>query len=274
MKKLIPCAAVFLLLISKGFCQQHAQDGYLSLTLGPAFAIGNYSGKTLNSSNASGFAKTGQAANITYDHLLGHYFGLTAILRGQRNPLDTRALEAKFSEAKFYQAIWFGQSPTQPPPAIPYSTYPNWKFDKKAWLSASLLIGGYGEFEIKKASPLAIIVRLTAGAIYARSPELNGQSITDTATAHITQSRGSAFGLSYITAAGLKYKIAKGVCLLATAEYFETSTLKFKDVVVTTTTTHGTPGLPNYSVAQSRSTGTAQQKISSINITAGIGIQL
>jgi hypothetical protein len=269
MKKIILAAIISLLTVSSSYSQTAGNRGYLGISVGPSFPVGNYGRKNLDNS-ASGFAKTGETVAISYAKLTGKHFGFAGILVGQLNPLDTKAMENSFSQMRIPLGIW-SSSTTNPPPG-PYTTYPNWKIEKKSWLAASLLAGGYGEFS--SGDNFSFTVKAMAGVVYASSPAITGSSITDTAQAYYKQSSKSALGMSYLTSGGIKYNLSKKISLLTNVEYFATSEIRLKDIKTTITTFKGTPGSPDYSAAQSIRTADGKQTIGTVNVVVGIGISL
>jgi len=135
-----------------------------------------------------------------------------------------------------------------------------------------LLAGGYGEFS--SGDNFSFTVKAMVGVIYASSPAISGSSITDTAQAYFKQSKGSGFGMSYLSAAGIKFNLSKKITLLTSLEYLGTSEIRLKDLKTTITTFKGTPGSPEYTAAQSIRTVDGKQSIGTVNIVFGIGINL
>jgi hypothetical protein len=259
--------------ISFVFSQTTKDRSSISISVGAAMPTGQFSSTDLLDSK-SGFAKIGEEVSISYSTPLTKGWSFIAHVQGQRNPLNTNAFESSFSQAKIYQGFYFGTGLNNPPPQTSYKIYPNWKFEKKSWLYGALLLGGQRQFSVDKSDGFNFFAKIMVGAIYAKSPKLNGSSITDTATAHIEQSKSSAFGFVYSFGGGLNYNLPKTFFLTSTVAYCETNQMKFKDVKATLTATKGTFGSPEYSVGQSTTTGNGKQIISSINISVGIGIRL
>jgi hypothetical protein len=272
MKAIVIPVTIFLLISLNSFSQNNIDKGSFAVSIGPAFPVGAYAAKDL-SKPSSGFAKIGQSASVTYDRLLEKHFGFSAALHLQRNPLNTKAFETIFSQTKIYQGFWAG-SPNQPPPSLPYTIYPNWKFEKRSWFFGSLRLGAFAQFYPKGSSNIVFITKAMIGVIYAASPRLVGNSITDTATAHIEQSKSSAFGFTYSVSGGIKYNLHKRVFLLTNLEFMGTNNIRFRDVKVSIITFKGSPGSPDYSGQQSLTTTDGKQVISSLNINIGIGLRL
>src|SRR5215216_710639 len=177
------CLSVFLY----NYAQTKTVERDISFSAGPSFPIGKFNSKEFYSPS-SGFAKTGLSINISYDHLIGKHFGIAATLKGQTNPLDINSMEKSFSKAKIYSGAFAFSAPPQTTPPSSYTTYPNWKFDKASWLLAVILLGPSAKFTMQSNGKTFFTTKAMIGAIYAKSPKLNGDSRTDTATAHIEQS--------------------------------------------------------------------------------------
>jgi hypothetical protein len=272
MKQKICCFFSALVIFSFSYSQSPSTKGYISFSVGPAFPIGDFGSDDIKK-NSSGLAKLGQAANFSWSRLLGKRLGIAAVLHGQRNPLNTRSMEKQFSKTGISQGFWLVSDLGQPLPPPSYTVYPNWKFEKGSWLKGSLLIGGYGEFPFRN-NIISFVAKALAGYGYVSAPAIKGSSITDTATAHLEQTKSSACGLTYLVNGGLKIDISKNISLLTQVEYVSTAELRFDDVKATLTTTRGTPGTPGFSIAQSRITGQARQTISSLNVMAGVALKL
>ena len=272
MKKRISCLAIALLVFIFSYSQTSPNKGYASFSIGPSFPVSDFGNDDILN-NSSGLAKGGQLVNFSYSRLLGKRLGITASLHGQRNPLNTGSMEKQFSQTGISQGLWFISDPNQPLPPISYTIYPNWEFEKGSWLMGSLLLGGYGEFPLGN-DKIALTAKALAGLAYVSAPAIKGSSITDTATAHIEQTKSSAWGPVYSVGSGLKFDINEKLSLLTQLEYITTANLSFDDVKATLTTTRGTQGTPEFSVAQSVATGQARQTISSINLQFGIALKL
>lgn len=251
-------------------CQLVKGSKYLSLTLGPSISTGKF-GETEISSNNIGFAGTGQFASLSYGFLLDRKFGICIELHGQRNPLATGKLESAYARTNLAIGVivWPGP-PSPPPPPPPPTYYPNWKFEKSSWLSASLQVGSYGQFPLQ--SKFSVNARALIGAAFAKCPQLEGSSITDTATAHIFQNDGSAWAFAYTLGTGVQYDISRTLYVTAQLSFFGTNKFRFKQIKTTTTTTKGTPGSP-YQVAQSTRVYDRSQHITSLNTGIGIGFR-
>jgi hypothetical protein len=261
-----------LILIAFNCFAQNKNNGTIVFSIGPSFPVGKYASKDIMS-NSAGLAKTGETASLSFYSKRKKQFGFTVAMQAQRNPLNTKALENGFSQAKFSQFVVFASNGTMPPPPSSYTTYPNWKFDKHAWLAASLLAGCYAEFASHNSS-LSFILKGMIGGLYVSSPKLNGKSITDTATASFEQNSKSGIGFTCLLGSGIKYQLSKKLSLYSDLEYAGTNDIKFKKIHGVFFTTHGSPGSPNYSVSQATITADRRQKITNINFRIGMGLRL
>jgi hypothetical protein len=261
-----------LLNLSLAYSQSVTDKNFLDVLIGPSFPAGEYAKKDITNSS-SGFAKAGEFLKISYTHLLQKDFGLSAAIHGQRNPLNTKALEASLSQADFYETAFAGSTLNPTPAPYPSSRYGNWKFDKHSWLVGSFLLGGYGQLAPQRSNRLLLTAKAMAGVVYAHAPAINGKSTSDTAAAQITRSSSSAFGFAWSIATGIKLQLSNKIYLLTQAEYFGTNKILFKDVKVTFTSAHYSNGFPTSANMQT-ATGNEKQKIVPANLNFGIGIWL
>ncbi len=114
MKKQILFIPCFLFAIISGYSQE--KRNYLLLSAGPSFPISNFTSKDLNNNNA-GFAKAGQHIDISFVHKLNKTFGIAASIYAQKNPHDTKTLNAKFSDpgSAIYFLLAMALNPSSPP---------------------------------------------------------------------------------------------------------------------------------------------------------------
>ena len=278
MKRFLFGAALLLLVFVRGFSQDKKDNSILSLSFGPSLPLGNYHSTDINNSKA-GFAGFGGDVNISYAHLLHKNFGIAAAVIGHFHPLNTNAMEKSFDNEKFITGPVFITGMGQPPPPpTSYIEWSNWKFNKKSWLSGSALLGAYGDFPV--TPKVSIIAKAMAGAACVSMPELKGEAYNDTSLIMVDQKKVSSIGFAYVLNAGVKYNLTKRFSLLAAIEYFSTANIKFKNV--TSTSFIGIyPVIPytyilgNYSVIDaSSSTANVYQKLSSLNLNIGVGLNL
>jgi hypothetical protein len=276
MKKILLLFSLTAFKITFVFSQRFKDKGTISISVGPALPVGKFSAKDIND-NIAGFAKPGQSVSVSYSKLVSKNWGIAIDIRGQRNPLNTTALKNSLSTAKISQGIsfWSGSVTNIPPPQLTTVIYPNWQFEKKAWLYGALLLGPTGQFTVDKSNKITLITKAMIGAVYAQSPATKGSSITDTATARIEQSKSSAFGFIYSFSGGVNYSLNKKVFLSATLTYAGTNQITFKDVTSSLLTTKGSFTSPaGFSTQQLITTADGKQPISSVNLLFGIGIKL
>ena len=259
--------------VSSVFSQAAKERGNISITVGAAMPVGQFASTALLDSK-SGFAKTGESLSLSYSRPIAKTTSLIVHIQAQRNPINKNAFENSFSQLKIYQGFYAGSGQNNPPPQTSYKIYPGWKFEKKSWLYRALLLGAQKQFKPNSYDKINLFAKIMAGAMYAQSPELNGKSFSDTATANFQQSKSSAFGFVYSFGGGFNYTLTKTVFLTSALAYFGSNKIVFKDVKTTFTTTKGTFGSPEYSVQQSATTGNGKQAISSVNVAAGIGFKL
>ncbi len=252
---------------------QGSNKATISFKAGPAFPTGHFASTNLYD-ESSGFAKTGETISVSYAKPIAKKIAFLINLSGQRNPINRSAFEASFSKAKIYQGFYFGSDPNNPPPQTNYEIYPNWTFEKGLWLHAALQLGAEGRFPLNEQKNIQLITNATIGSLYATSPGLKGNSVTDTASAVLTESKSSAFGLIYSLACGLNYHLNKRCFITSALNYTGTSKVEFKNVRTVLTTTKGNFGTPGYSVQQSTITANGKQSITSVNLLIGFGISL
>ncbi len=270
---LLPIA---LCLLSLPCCVQHADaqsaggKNSFSISLGTSVPVGSFS-STDPSNREAGYAKLGEMANLTYTYTFYKGLGLTAMLMGQRNGLNTDALGRQLTDA----GIYFGFSGSSP------NHYPGWKFDKKSWWTESAMLGLTREWTLAPKSGWTFTARALAGLAHAQMPSLNGSSSTDTSYATVTRNGASAYGLSYTAGIGMRYKLNRKCFLGLNADYFGTSALNFKNIIETAAATSGGLNVPGvYSLSNSRgivqavSYGTANNKqpLGAVHVNLGIGI--
>lgn len=219
--------------------QSEAQDkkGYISLSLGPSFPIGDFSSKDIDNGKA-GFAATGGLLEISFAYKLGEgNFGITALLRDQVNLFDNQSFVNEFT-SKF---------PT---------TY--WTVEGDGWGMGAFLFGGYGSFPFaKKAS---FDTRLMLGVSVATSPEITITETEKGKTTWLNQSSASTSAFTYLIGAGFKYEIGKRLCLLTNLDYLGAKP-EFSSVQY-------------LSSDGSMEWNTFSQKIGTINLSAGIALKM
>jgi hypothetical protein len=260
-----------LVLFTRDYSQSKKADG-LNITIGPSLPIGKYAEKDAIKTSY-GFAKAGEAVNISYVHLSNNKFGWSIALHGQKNPLNTKAYANAMSQLNYYEGVFASSSPNPNPPQGQPNKYGNWKFDKNSWSSGSILLGAYGQSVPAESNKFCLTAKVMMGAIYVSTPELNGKSTSDTVIAQLKRTGAKAFGLAYIVNGGVKFKLNDRIYFLTEVEYFGTSDIIFKNMQATFTSTHYSNGNPTSANSQ-MATGNVKQTIASINLNIGIAIRL
>jgi hypothetical protein len=257
--------------ISTALCQKSDKPNYISFSAGMNFPVASYAATDLRSSS-SGFAKPGEYVSFSWAKLASEKIGYTVSLSGQRNPVDTKAMAEEFSKVLINTGI-FGTGTPGVPVTEAGSYYPDWNFKKNSWLLASLQGGLYGEFPLSSSkNNIVVTAKLTAGAMYAKLPELTGQSITDTSNVIIYQSKNTSVGFAYTLGTGIKYRLDKKTFVLLNLNYWASGDLTFKNEKVVVTVQKS--GAAGSSINQLQYTDNATQAFKSISASLGIGIQL
>jgi opacity protein-like surface antigen len=251
MKRILIMCVIYVLLVSPVFSQDKQQNA-LSVSIGPAFATGQFASKDFFS-ETSGFAKPGPAFSLTYTRYLSEKFGITLSAQGQQNAMNVNALESEFGKN--------------------FSGFPEWSFDKRSWLYGAVLLGGTRQFALDKKNRLMLEVKAMAGIAFAKSPGMSGGSVNSTGLVSVEQNKASGSGFTFCTGAGINYAINKSLFLTAAVTYNGADKMKFKDVKTVTTSLQGTPGMPDYQAQQYITTTNEQQTISSVNLLFGIGFR-
>lgn len=272
MKKQLSLLSALFIQTTLAFSQTR-DVGSVSLSIGPAFPTGQFRSTNLYDAS-SGFAKTGETVSFEYAKPFPGNWSFLINLAGQRNPINTKSFENSLSTAKIYQGFSLGSDPTNPPPQTNYTVYQDWKFEKKAWLYGALQVGGKRKFSVNRQNKNWLTTDATLGILYATSPQLNGRSVTDTASAVITQSKSSGFGFIFSIGGGFDYYLGKRFVFTTALKYTGTNKVAFKGIKSTLTTTKGAVGSPNYSISQSTVTSDGKQSLNSINLSFGIGVFL
>lgn len=219
--------------------QSYAQDskGYIGISFGPSIPMGDLASKDADNDEA-GWAKTGALVDISFAYKLGKgNFGITALLRGQSNPIDAQALSDEFAN-EFPGVIWNVQSDN--------------------WGIGGLMFGGFGSFPLSEKS--SFDTRAMIGFVNASSP---GMTVTGTApggSIWVKQSSASAAAFAYLIGAGFKFEIGSKLYLLTNLDYLG-SKPEFSNVE--TTTSDG-----------DILTDTWSQRMGTLNFSLGIALKL
>jgi opacity protein-like surface antigen len=209
----------------------------LGISIGSSFPLGNFASKDINNSKA-GWAITGANFGLKFNYKLDKgYFGLSALLNSQFNPIDVDQM-AKESE----------------------NLYPDysWKIDATSWKTNCILFGAFATLPISEKvnfEPHGMI-----GLMISNSPEITSTAKIGGNTSWGKQNETSASSFAYLVGVGFKYKLTNKLNLLGNLDYLG-SKPEFLNVEIT-----GSSG--------GRQTNTLTQNISNLNLSLGIGISL
>ena len=275
-------SAISFLMVRLSYAQFIPDENTASFSIGPSFPIGNFS-STDPSNNLSGYAVSGIAANLSFNHKLNNQLGLIAMLYGQRNGINTNIFSDQLDKSFFDPQFISSSSGSPYSPTGSQEVYYNWNIENKYWYLESVMLGATEELTFENNHKLSFVAKVLIGAAYAQLPTLNGQSITDTSYAVFYQKGASAFGFSYLLSGGMNYKLSGKLYLKLDVFYFGTSRLNFKNITQNFASTYGGLRMPgvytlsnsNLTVfSESSTTGQNKQPFGSINIVAGVGLIL
>lgn len=239
------------------------KNNRLSIAAGPSIAMGSFGKSTLDDPDA-GIAKTGQYAQINFEHFFTPSFAASATVFGQRNPLNTTSLEKQYN-ANFYA----------PPLSSSINRlFQNWQFTKKSWVSYGALVGVANQFPLQKNGRLSFKLKTQAGLVFVNSPELYGECISDTTAASVTLTKGSGKGFAYSFNAGVTFQLNKKIHLLLDLQYFGSSEIKLGELTETFNAVIHKNDPGNMQAWQYKNWGPGTQTISTLTPILGIGISL
>ena len=252
------------------YTQQPSGKTFLEISAGPSFPLGNF-GSTAPRNLLSGYAKTGQTMNISFGYRLRKSLAITAMLSGQRTPLNTAVMAQQLSQGPIYFGFNSGQA-----------NYYNWKLDKETWYAASLLAGIMDDMPLSANGKTGLSAKALIGVVNLRAPKADGAGVTDTSYAVMSHNGGSGFGLSYAASLGVTYQLSSRSCLTAGLSYFGTGKIPINNITEIIAATNGGLVVPNvYSLSNSRlppqqitAAGSTHQVIGVLNVNLGIRIKL
>jgi hypothetical protein len=214
----------------------YSQDkGYIALSAGPSFPTGDFGSKDADNESA-GFANTGAIFDLTFAQKFGKTFGLTLMLRGQVNDVDTEPLvDELIMEA-------------------PDAT---WSAEADSWGIGGFMAGLYGSLPMGPSGKVTFDTRALVGVIDATVPQITiyGDYLGTQFWVHTESAHAGAF--AYLMGAGFRFNLGNHFCILTNLDYLG-STPEFEDV--TTRTSIG-----------GYSSNTYQQKFGTVNVGVGIG---
>jgi len=212
---------------------------------------------------ASGLAKTGWMADLSYMHDVGKgHFGLVGMVRGRVNGIDKGGASAPFkAELPAYQ---FGIS-------------------SGSWKTAAVLAGGYYQAPINEK--WSFTGMLAAGAAKAWLPEITVTGIVDSTAQGgdanlllVKNEKADATVFTAMARAGVAYKLTGRFSLTASVDYWYLKpSFKLKQIVA-----FGrhmvVPGFYSLSNAAEISvystTGKYSQQMNTLNLTVGVAMRL
>ena len=231
MKKLL----LLSVLLSSLFVTGYSQDrGYVAISAGPSFPSGDF-GSTDLDNEAAGLANTGAIFDITYAQKFGKNFGITVLLRGQSNGVETGSL------------LW--DIRTQLPQI-------NWSAESGSWGIAGFMGGLYYSIPIGSGK-VCIDSRAMLGYLNATSPEITLTGNYQGLTAWSKVESGQAGAAAWLLGTGFRFNLGKHLCLLTNVDYLGSET-EFEDVATT-------DSLGGYS------TDTYSQSFGTFNVGVGLG---
>jgi hypothetical protein len=218
--------------------QGRAQEkGYIGISIGPSFPLGDFASTDWDKEDAGG-ATPGAVFDITFAYKLGGgNFGITAILRGQANPMDVQSMADEIALEE---------------PGI------SWTVESDGWGVGGLMFGGFGSFAVSEK--ISFDPRVMIGFVNASSPEITITGSTPIGSIWAKQSSTDASSFAYLLGAGFRFSLGERMALLTNLDYMA-SNPEFQNVDLT-------------SSIGAREEITWSQEISAINLGLGIALKL
>lgn len=214
----------------------YSQDkGYIAVSLGPSFPTGDFGSKDVNN-NAAGLATTGAIFDITFAQKFGKNLGMTLMLRGQANGVDTQPLVDEL----------YNQSPQA-----------SWSADSETWGIGGFMGGLYGSFPMGESGKVTFDTRAMIGYINATSPQITIYGNYLGTTFWVNTESADAGAFAYLFGAGFRFNLSSHFCILTNLDYLG-ATPEFVGVATTSS-------LGDYQ------TDTYQQKFGTFNVGLGLG---
>ena len=214
----------------------NSQDkGYIALSAGPSFPTGDFGSKDVNNESA-GLANTGAIIDLTFAQKFGKTFGLTLMLRGQVNGVDTDPLLKEL---------------------IVEAPDVSWSPESENWTIGGIFGGLYGSFPMDASGIVTFDSRAMIGYLNATSPQItiNGNYLGTNFWVGTESSYADAF--AYLLGAGVRFNLGTHLCLLTNLDYLG-ATPEFLQVATVT-------------ITGDYSTNSYQQKFGTVNVGVGIG---
>ncbi len=206
MKKSLLLSIPFIFSIVIGYSQD---KGYVAISAGPSFPSGDF-GSSNTYNEAAGLANTGAIVDITYAQKFGKTFGITVLLRGQTNGVETSSL------------LWRIRT------EIPWV---NWSAESGNWRIGGFMGGIYSSIPLG-GGKFCFASRAMLGYLNATSPEitLNGSYPELHFHAWSRIGSGQAGAFAWLLGAGFRFNMGQHLCLLTNVDYLG-SKPEFEDVV-------------------------------------------
>ncbi|MHA4808838.1 hypothetical protein ACX0G9_12060 [Flavitalea flava] len=257
--------SLLILLVLSAIACYSQKAGYLSLSIGPSFPIGQFGNKDA-SDPKSGLADIGGMADLSYVYKIRHSnYGLVASIRVRENRFNSSAFLDPF-EKEFPDFDW-SQSQI-----------------KKSWKVGAVMIGGSYSFPITKRVNLE--GQLMAGIAKAYLPDIVVMGFRDTAAIpghgdfiHAETKKVNATTFSASIKIGASCKLTDRWSLVANVDYWYLRPT-FKNLTQTLAQANNLiiSGLYSLSNASSISyyqyTRNYPQDMSTLNITVGLSMRL
>jgi hypothetical protein len=235
MKKVV----IGLILLTTISIQLKAQNekGFIGISLGPSIPMGDLASKNPNNS-AAGWANTGAIFDVSFAHKIGGgNFGITALLRGQSNPVDVDA----FAEELVNQS-----------PGV------KWTVESSSWGIGGLMFGGFASFPVSEKA--SFDTRVMIGFLSSASPDYTITGSGPGGTAWVKQGTTTATSFAYMFGAGFKFDIAPRLYLLTNLDYLG-SKPEFRNVETTTS-------------LGERQRSTWSQNMGTLNLSIGVALKI
>jgi len=214
MRKLILILNLVILFTSSLYSQNSGWS--FDASAGAAFPIGKFGSKNINDPNAS-FAKTGPMLNLCFDYNLKKYFGFSFLLSGQKNNVDTKAIDSKLSAA-----------------------YPDYEFYSTSnnWLSLKFMGGVYTCLSFDKEDRISLTARVMIGVLktsnynFSQTQRINPKDTANLGNGTVVIESYEADWVSlktaftYLVGIGLKYNLNKKISIKTNIDY-SAATLSF-----------------------------------------------
>ncbi len=214
----------------------YSQDkGYIAVSVGPSFPSGDFGSKDVNNESA-GLATTGAIFDITFAQKFGKNLGMTLMLRGQANGVDTDPLVNEL----------IAEAPDA-----------SWSAEAETWGIGGFLGGLYGSFPMGASGKVTFDTRAMIGYINATSPQITIYGNYLGTPFWVNTESASAGAFAYLLGAGFRFNLGNHFCILTNLDYLGARP-EFYDVA--TTSSIGT-----------YETNTYQQKFGTMNVGVGLG---